>query len=234
MSKLNILDAIGLSRHKVSLKDNIVSAVGGFLAILTLFASSYLLLDPLVAIMVIPSMGSSAVLLFASPHAPFSQPWNLVVGHLVSAIIGIMCWQWIPNMVLAASISVGLAIAVMYWLRCIHPPGGATALAAVIGLDTLHNVGYQYELELILLNVLSLLIIAIVFNAFFKKRHYPSHRLFQNKTSSSTTPKSYPSIKHEDFVFALSQIDTLVDIDEDDLLKIYDLATKNRYEKSCK
>jgi CBS-domain-containing membrane protein len=232
MSKLNIFDAIGLNRHKVSIKDNIISAIGGFLAILTIFASSYLLLDPLVAIMVIPSMGSSAVLLFASPHAPFSQPWNLVVGHIVSAIIGVMCWQWIPNIVLAASTSVGLAIAVMYWLRCIHPPGGATALAAVIGLDALHDAGYQYELELILLNVLSLLIIAIIFNAFFKKRRYPSHRFFQKK--STTTAESYPSIKHEDFVFALSQVDTLVDIDEEDLLKIYNLATKNRYEKACK
>ena len=232
MSKLNILDAIGFSRHKVSFKDNIISAIGGFLAILTIFMSSYLLLDPLVAIMLIPSMGSSAVLLFASPHAAFSQPWNLVVGHIVSAIIGVMCWQWVPNIVLAASLSVGLAIAIMYWLRCIHPPGGATALAAVIGLDSLHDAGYQYELELIVLNVLSLLIIAIVFNAFFKKRRYPSHRFFQKKTTS--LPKSCQSIKHEDFVFALSQIDTLVDIDEEDLLKIYDLATRNRYQKACK
>ncbi len=69
-------------------------------------------------------MGASAVLLFAAPHVPFSQPWNVFGGHIISAIVGVACWQWIPDYTVAASASVGLAIGAMYFARCIHPPGG--------------------------------------------------------------------------------------------------------------
>ena len=102
-------------------------------------------------------MGASAVLLFAAPHVPFSQPWNVLGGHAFSAIVGVACWQLIPDYTIAASASVGLAIGVMYLTRCIHPPGGATALAAVIGSEKLHNLGYSYEVQPILLNTVTIL-----------------------------------------------------------------------------
>lgn len=113
-------------------------------------------------------MGASAVLLFAAPHAPFSQPWNVIGGHAISAIIGVACWQWIPDITVAASASVGLAIGAMYLTRCIHPPGGATALAAMIGSDKLHQSGFAYEYEPILLNAVTILLVAIAFKGMFK------------------------------------------------------------------
>src|SRR5690625_7242859 len=79
------------------------------------------------------SMGATAVLLFAVPHGALSQPWAVVGGHVVSAIVGVTCQLLIPNLFWAAALSVGVAVAAMYYLRCIHPPGGATALAAEIG-----------------------------------------------------------------------------------------------------
>ena len=108
-----------------------------------------------------------------------------------------------------------------------HPPGGATALAAVIGTEKLHNFGHSFELQPILLNVVTILVVAIVFNYWFQWRQYPAH-LHKLKQAKKPLAKNqeYEAINHEDFVYALSQIETYVDIDEDDLLKIYGIATK--------
>ena len=223
---------IGFDKYKIRYKEIWISTIGGFLGIAGIFISSQWFFDPQVSVLIVPSMGASAVLLFAAPHAPFSQPWNIIVGHALSALIGVACWQWIPNLILAASASVGLAIGAMYLSRSIHPPGGATALAAVIGSDSLHSLGFAYGFQPILLNVAALLFVAFVFNGLFKWRRYPAHLRLKTKPSSSVTD-AYSPIKHEDFVYALSQIDTFVDITEDDLLKIYQLATRRHQDNSA-
>jgi len=223
----NFLDMIGFSRHKMNYREKLISALGGFVGIFCVLMVSQWLLDPDVSVMIVPSMGATAVLLFAAPHAPFSQPWNVLGGHAVSAIIGVACWKWIPDTHLAASVSVGLAIGAMYLARCIHPPGGATALAAVIGSEKLHQSGFAYEYDPIMLNAVAIVLVALVFNGFFKWRRYPAHLHSREKTVASE-PRQYGPIKHEDFVYALSHIDTFVDISEDDLLEIYRLATKRQ------
>jgi len=148
----------------------------------------------------------------------------VIGGHVFTAAIGVTCWKWIPDYKIAAAASVGLAIGVMYFTRCIHPPGGATALAAVIGSERLHELDYSYVLTPILLNAITILFIAIFFNILFKWRRYPAHWP-AGKKSSTNEIESYAPIRHEDFVYALSHIDTFVDINEEDLVKIYELAT---------
>ena len=232
MSSYGFFNLIGFSRHTANYAEKMISAVGGFLGIFGILLTSQWLLGPEVAVMIVPSMGASAVLLFAAPHAPFSQPWNVIAGHGVSAIIGVACWQWIPDFTVAASASVGLAIGAMYFARCIHPPGGATALAAVIGSEQLHDLGYAYTYEPILMNAIIILLVAIVFNGLFRWRRYPAHLHVREKLDESEYP-GYAPIKHEDFVYALSHIDTFVDITEEDLLAIYELATRRRVESSA-
>lgn len=229
------LELIGFSRQKNNYQESILSAVGGFLGIFGVFMTSYWLLAPEVAVLIVPSMGASAVLLFAAPHAPFSQPWNVLGGHAFSAVIGVACWQFIPDYTIAASASVGLAIGVMYLTRCIHPPGGATALAAVIGSEQLHKLGYSYEVQPILLNAVTILIVAVIFNSAFHWRRYPAHLHLKKQTSAAEATEvvvDYAPINHGDFVYALSHIDTFVDINEEDLLKIYSLATKRHIAES--
>ncbi len=218
-------NAIGFNKNKIHYNEIWISTAGGFLGIVAIFISSQWFFNPEVSILIVPSMGASAVLLFAAPHAPFSQPWNMITGHAVSALIGVACWQWIPDLVVAASASVGLAIGAMYLTRSIHPPGGATALAAVIGSDKLHALGFAYEIQPVLTNVMALLFVAILFNGFFKWRRYPA-KLNSGTKQVKSEAGDYLPIMHEDFVYALSQIDTFVDISEEDLVKIYQLATK--------
>jgi CBS-domain-containing membrane protein len=140
-------------------------------------------------------------------------------------VIGVSCARYIPDMLLAAALSVGFAILAMHYLRCIHPPGGATALSAVIGGPAVHAIGYGYVVEPILINTAVILAIAIVFNALFDYYRYPA---IHGKSAKRPAKQDehYPPITHADLVYALSEIDTIVTISEEDLIKIYELATR--------
>jgi CBS domain-containing membrane protein len=222
-------ETIGLVSFKISYSDVLISALGGVVGILGIFLVSDTLFGHEIAVTIVPSMGASAVLLFAAPHAPFSQPWNVVAGHLLSAVIGVACWRYIPNLAIAASVGVGLAIGAMYLARCLHPPGGATALAAVIGSAQLHALGFGYVLQPILFNVAVITLVAVLFNGLFSWRRYPAQLHIKGRPDAAEAGE-YAPINHEDFVYALSQIDTIVDATEDDLLQIYRLATKRHRE----
>jgi hypothetical protein len=115
----------------------------------------------------------------------------------------------------------------MYYFHCIHPPGGATALSAVVGGSAVHDLGYQFILTPVLINVIAIICIAIIFNYFFKWRRYPAY-LSQKTTSSDKqqSDQSYGAITHEDFVYALSEFESFIDISENDLLRIYDMVTQ--------
>lgn len=213
----------GLNASQASHHEKLISALGGFLSILLILLISRSFLDLSASVALVASMGASAVLLFAVPHGPLSQPWPLLGGNLISAFIGVSCALLIEPPILAASTAVGLAILAMYYFKCIHPPGGATALTAAIGGESIHALGYQFVLTPVLLNVLSILAIAIIFNALFHWRRYPASFQHTALSSSSDTP-SQENLSHEDFLHALKEIDSFVDINEYDLKRIFELA----------
>lgn len=140
------------------------AGVGGSLALLAILAVSATFVGEKSAGLVVASMGASAVLLFAAPEAPLSQPSNVFFGQLLSAVVGVTCAQLFPSTLFAAGIAVGLSIALMALFSCTHPPGGATALSAVIGGPGVLDLGYQYVLTPVLLNTLIILSVAMVFH----------------------------------------------------------------------
>jgi CBS-domain-containing membrane protein len=203
---------LGLEPSAVSHTERLVSTVGGFLVILLVFYTSRLYLGPAGTLLIVPSMGASAVLLFAVPHGALSQPWNVMGGHLVSAAIGVSCAILVPHQIAAASLAVGLAVGAMYYLRCIHPPGGATALAAVIGGEATRALGYQFILTPVLVNVLTMLVVAVLFNYPFHWRRYPAW--LADRQQPAVAPRKVQgkhAIEHADLVSALSQIDSFID-----------------------
>ncbi|MBT9568459.1 MAG: HPP family protein [Thiobacillus sp.] len=225
--------------YSVSEREHWISAAGGLLGILAVLWVSHLWLGSHGGVLAVASMGASAVLLFAAPHGALSQPWPVFGGHLVSAAIGVFCARLLKaDPVLAASLAVALSIAVMYGLRCLHPPGGATALYAVMGGDAVHALGYGYILSPVLLNVLVILTVAVVFNYPFHWRRYPQswHRAAVD-TAKRADPlraaEEKAMIPHSDLVYALSQIDTFVDISEEDLQRIYALALQHHRPESA-
>jgi CBS-domain-containing membrane protein len=211
----------------VSHAEKLVSAAGGLTAILCIYLVSRAVLGGDSVFVIVSSMGSTAVMLFAVPHGPLSQPWPLLGGHLLSALIGVTCLKFVPQPFLAAALAVGLAIGAMHYLRCVHPPAGATALAAIIGADYVRPLGYQFVITPVMLNVAIILAVAVTFNAFFPWRRYPVWLIKRDREHAppAAKPGPYPSIAHEDLVYALSHIDSFVDISEAELLRIYELAT---------
>lgn len=212
---------LGAEVAPVGHTEKLVSAAGGFLGIFLVYLTSASLVGPEGAPWIVTSMGSSAVLLFAVPHGPMSQPWALIGGNLISAVIGVLAARFVPDPILAAALAVGGAIGAMYYLRCTHPPGGATALAAVVGGQQIRDLGYLFILAPVLLNVAVILLVAIAFNYAFAWRRYPAAWLRRPR------PGAQVALRHGDIEHALRQLGSYVDVTEEDLVRIFTIATRH-------
>jgi len=213
--------------NSVSSAEKLASTLGGFVGIFLISWVSFYFTDAAGAALIVPSMGASAVLVFAVPHGKLSQPWALLGGQTLSAFVGVACYQLVPDLFTAAGLAVGLAIGSMHVLRCIHPPGGATALVAVVGTAQIHELGFAYVLTPVLLNTLVILITAVMFNNFFPWRRYPTSMMRFTDTPSFEEQKSSRYIDKEYIERALSDIDLVVDLNASDLQQIYALAIEH-------
>ncbi len=171
----NKMKGTSKSPPSVSTSEIFWSWIGAFIGIsLVALIHSAFIQNSTSIIMLIGSFGASAVLLYGAPKSPLAQPRNLIRGHVFSAIIGVTSYQMLHGqMWLAASVAVATAIAVMHVTRTLHPPGGATALIAVIGGNDIHNLGYLYALMPAGLGALVILIVALLVNNIPSSRKYP-------------------------------------------------------------
>ena len=206
--------------------EQLVSTLGGMLSLTAITALSYFLLGQQGAIAVVPSMGAATVLLFAVPHGPLSQPWALFIGTLISALVGVTCAKFIANPVFAAGFAVGLAIAAMHLLRCMHPPGGATALAAVIGGERILNLGYTYVITPVLLNCVIIFVVAVAFNNLFGWRRYPAAAM-RYRPIQRADPSAF-QLSREQLQQGLRDVGGLIDISKAQLQQIVESAMRAR------
>ncbi|MDA8141276.1 MAG: HPP family protein [Desulfobacteraceae bacterium] len=162
------------SPPRVGTMEIVWSWIGGFLGIAAVGLIHYRLLDQTGLMMIIGSFGASAVLVYGAIRSPLAQPRNLIGGHMVSGLIGVAAFQFLSAMPwLAAAVAVATAIACMHLTKTLHPPGGATALIAVIGGESVHRLGYLYALMPAGLGALVLLIVALLVNNLAPNRRYP-------------------------------------------------------------
>lgn len=215
---------IGIEMNEVSWKEKVVSVVGGMVAILAVIGISRDLVGGSGANVLIGSMGASAVLLLAVPHGALSQPWPALAGHLVSATIGVTAAEVFGPTAFAGALAVGLSIGAMHQFRFIHPPGGATALAAVLGGPAVRDLGYSFVWRPVMLNALTIVVIAVLFNALFPWRRYPA-QLVRRRRVDAATPAPAPGPSHDAVVAALRQLDSFVDITEDDLVRLVQILS---------
>jgi CBS domain-containing membrane protein len=174
------MKATGTCPPRKALSKIFWSWVGAFLGIyLIALLEKFTASIGIIHILLIGSFGASAVLVYGTPMADFSQPRNLVGGHTVSAMIGIAVFTLVKEPALASATAVSLAVIAMHFTRTLHPPGGATALIAVIGGDQVHSLGYIYVFCPVLTGALMMLLVALLVNNLSAnpKRQYPVYWL---------------------------------------------------------
>ena len=151
------------------------SAIGAFLGIFAVYEIGHFeqfhIEDSL---FLVGSFGASAILIYGVPKSPYAQPRNLVLGHTLSAIVGVSCALLLSEFpAIAAALSVSLALTVMHLTNSIHPPGGATAIIAVIGSEQIHQMYFWYVLSPIFSGAVIMLVVALLVNNLSPYRRYP-------------------------------------------------------------
>lgn len=162
------------NRENFDISNLFWSWIGSFLGIMAIAYFHTDFLDDRDLTLVLSSFGASAVLIYGAVNSPLSQPKNLIGGHIISAIIGVISYKlFSSNLFLASAIAVSSAILIMQLTLTLHPPGGATALIAVIGTPQIHELGFFYVLVPVFSGAMILFLIAFVINNIPKNRAYP-------------------------------------------------------------
>ena len=212
-----LLRWLGADPRPVTVLERTVAILGSLVAMLIVFAVSGSMPGGS-HVLIVASTGASAVIIFTVPHGRLSQPWPVLVGHLLCGLIGVTCAKWLGTGPMSAAITVSLCVLAMNVGRCLHPPAGATALTAVLGGSIITDLGYSFVLAPVMVNMLTLVGAAVLINLPFRWRRYPATLNWQRRKALP------PNVDRSDLAYALSKIDTFMDINEDDLLRIYELA----------
>jgi CBS domain-containing membrane protein len=223
------------SPSTTSRREQLRAAAGALCGLLITALLSHFLLPP-EALYIVAPMGASAVLLFALPASPLAQPWSAVGGNVISGLVGAACVRWggdsLPLPLLGALAS-GLAIAAMFATRCLHPPGGAMALTAVIGGPVVHAGGFGFMLTTVLLNSLLLVGMAILYNNLTGRRYpHTQHATHPNPhATADTVPTVRLGFRPEDLDAVLKQYNQVLDISRDDLESLFMQTEQRAYQR---
>lgn len=190
--------------------DRLAACVGAFAGIAITGLLGAWLVGASAGLLIVAPMGASAVLVFAVPASPLAQPWPVIGGNAISALVGVAVAHWVPVPALAAALAVSLAILAMSLTRSLHPPGGASALLAVIGGPQVAALGYGFALVPVLLNAAVLAACGIAFHRF--TRHSYPHR----------AAPAVPTMPHpEDLDAALADLGETFDVAREDLDQLF-------------
>jgi CBS domain-containing membrane protein len=193
------------------LRDRLIGCVGAAICIaLTMVVCAGL--PPLGADLpiIVAPLGASAVLVFAVPTSPLAQPWPVVGGNIISTLVGVAMFQIMPNTTVAAGAAVGGAILVMSLLRCLHPPGGAAALTAVIGSQGIHAAGYGFAFTPVGINSIALVSLAMFY-------HRATARSYPHQPGAAPREVAAAGFHSEDIDAALADMHESFDISREDL-----------------
>jgi CBS domain-containing membrane protein len=206
------------SQAPIAPREIVRAGIGACLGILiTALVCTLWLGAPGVAPLLIAPMGASAVLLFAIPASPLAQPYAMIGGHLLAALVGVTCAKFVPVPMLAAALAVAGAVAAMAICRCVHPPSGAVALTAVIGGPHVLAAGYGFAIVPVLLNSVLLVLAALAYNnatglTYPHRAHTPPH-----------PPSPFPvALAKADFEAVLAGYGETLAIGADDLEALFD------------
>lgn len=177
--------------------------------------------------MMIAPIGASAVLLFAVPASPLAQPWPIIGGNVVSAIVGMIVAHWLADSWLAAGVAVGAAILVMSLLRCLHPPGGAVALSAVIAAPSVLMPAYYFPLVPVAVNSFALVLLGWLFHRF-------SGHSYPHRATIAGNAVTLADLVAEDIDRALIDLGETFDVSREDLDLLLRRAEQHAIERRAR
>jgi CBS domain-containing membrane protein len=203
-----------------TLRERIIGCLGALIGIaLTGLICSRLSDNGSYLPLIVAPIGASAVLLFAVPASPLAQPWPIIGGNTISALVGVAVAHVVQDQALAIGAGVALAIAAMSFTRCLHPPGGAAALTAVLGGPIVTNSGFLFPFVPVALNSLVLVALGILFHRLSRRSypHVPAPAPVNTHHTLDPPPQTRVGFRSEDVDAALEALDETFDIDRDDL-----------------
>jgi CBS domain-containing membrane protein len=233
-SIIKILHYIVPETVQLSTAEKLRSAMAVLIGILLTAYISSIFISGIGLPVLVASMGASSILLFAVTSSPLSQPWPLVGGTIIAAIVGVTCGKLMSDVYVAAAISVALSLFLMQLLRCLHPPGGAMALIPLLGDASVHELGYRFVLQPVALNALILVLLGLAINNLLPGRRYPARALpARHNVHKQDDPGSLDrlGVNQSDLRNALKQMNTYLDVSENDLSKVYKMAGMQAYRR---
>jgi CBS-domain-containing membrane protein len=117
-------------------------------------------------------LGASCFLIFAVPDVPFAQPRNVVFGHLLSSLVGLIFVNYVGVGPIQMGVAVGVASAVMLYTRTSHPPAGADPLVVMIAAGKL---GWSFLATPVLVSTVILVLVALLVNNVGKDKAWPKY-----------------------------------------------------------
>jgi CBS domain-containing membrane protein len=203
--------------------ERVYSALGGFIGLLltALVMRAWLGSSEHVPVLIAP-IGASTVLVFGVPASPLAQPWSVVGGNFIAALVGVTAAQLCPDLRLASALAVAGTIALTSALRCLHPPAGAVALTAVIGGSAVTSAGYRFALCPVLPSSLLLVAVGLVFNA-LARRSYPHVAALPVSThrTADAPPEFRVGFTDADIARAQERLGTPLDVEQADLIALF-------------
>ncbi|GGC00153.1 membrane protein [Oxalicibacterium flavum] len=142
----------------------LLAGLGGFCAIATIA----LVADFTQAILILGSFGASCVIVFALPDTSLAQPRNVIAGHFLSSLTGLVYLYAFGPHWWSLALAVGTAIAIMMLTRTVHPPAGSNPVIVFLGMP-----GWSFLLFPTLCGAVLLVLVALIYNNFVRKKKYP-------------------------------------------------------------
>ncbi len=145
------------------------SVLAGIFSIITIGILTILTYKTSYGIFLIASFGSTMVLLYGYPESPFAQPKNIILGHFLTAFIGVIFLNFIPLPIfINIPLAVGFGVMLMILFKVTHPPAGGNPIIVIIG-----SVSFDYLLIPVLIGSIIVVMFGVIINKFLFKKEYP-------------------------------------------------------------
>jgi len=151
---------------RAAMQDIVSAWAGGAIAIAALAYGTNLVHSPLV----VGSFGASCVLLFGFPDSPFSQPRNVIGGHFLASLVGLLFLYFVGPQWWSMALAAASGITIMQITRTVHPPAGSNPVIVMLTAPQ-----WQFLLTPTLLGAIFLVVVALFFNNLRQGRTYPKY-----------------------------------------------------------